>query len=894
MELSPNLPLACLAGWLAGRVLMGEKDRWAALAGASLLGCFLLLASAIVFRSGNERSLALGAMIFLQLPFWWRLPSMDSQKLPKRLLLCSLILVGYACVEQFSNIDADNWIHEPLIASYQRGVFPPLNPFHPDYQMHGHFGRDLLVAACAQPQADPLSAVWILNPLLLVSGFVYLARNLGGAQRGFWAACLCYFGIHCGFRFGLINSIDDNNGVVYAFWAYLSVQCCRLLGDQQPPLPRAILLGLLLGLYEVVYETHFGLLLLAGLTTLLATAGNWERWRAGLGLAASSILLASVVGGPITDLRQRLLRQNPTNLTGSTENQNLTQSVVLQFPKKELLRLRLTTAEYQRISSAFSFPLLAPFRPTVRGEGYILIFDPRFLILHWFALWLGPWSLYRSWRQTRLQDQEEQRYGVSGVFLCSFGSWAYLMPGLVHFGEIYEWEYFRWELAAGAGFAAALGLQLAPYLQEVRKVRWNGTLRSGQLEFEAGWLSQATAVCVAALCLVPTEKLLNGALIDWQSGKCSWAGQPVAWRLTHTSFGLTAADWQAAQYLRANASTGQRLMTNLGSETPWGLWPDSSLASWTGLYPVGRDQFDPFVRMTPFHHRSSPWRAFWASGNLGLASLEKIDWLLFDPLLVQPSVLTKLELSTSLQKFEDPQHHQRWVLAIPPAKPPSQQTVVANSALAWPVQSQLRARSVYPISLKLQKAPTADTLVWSKTSDSKQQLVDQPVAHILKADRIEQELLLVTPGAEGSFGWSLQDGAGKELVRHPLEVDFEQRLFALDCQLDLPDSAPPKSFMQLALKLASKSAWLSKNECEIAYRFRSSSGDFVWQLDSIWQPLDLDFSQSLVQSSSLACLTPNETGEYSLEIVVRHKQSRQTATISKGRLLTIVAPKSEP
>ena len=59
----------------------------------------------------------------------------------------------------------------------------------------------------------------------------------------------------------------------------------------------------------------------------------------------------------------------------------------------------------------------------------------------------------------------------------------------------------------------------------------------------------------------------------------------------------------------------------------------------------------------------------------------------------------------------------------------------------------------------------------------------------MKADQIEQQLLLVTPGAEGNFSWKLQDSAGQEILRQPLLVDFEQRVFALDCQLDLPDSA---------------------------------------------------------------------------------------------------------
>jgi hypothetical protein len=918
--------LACLVGAVVLRVGLSFCDRWAILAGSPLLGSFLLLASAIVCRTEGSRATFLLAILVAHLLAWLRLrgsiasdmqltkpvgaervsassgtavgtyPAVSgtSGKRKWALPIAAALLGFYACVEQFSAVDSDNWIHEPLIASYIRGVFPPLNPYHPDYEMHGHFGRDLLVAAWSAPLADPLAAVWVLNPLLSVCGFVFLARTLGNdRQRGFWAALWTYFGINCGFRFGLINSLDDNNGVVYAFFVLLTVLCSEIVNlshkTRAQQLYLAILTGCFLGLYEVVYETHFGLFMLAGITTLLLTARHLKVWINGIVLAAVALGIAAVIGGPVTDLRVRLQAKitgaAPDARTETTESQNLSQSVVIKFPKQEFLQLRLTTAEYQRLSSGFSFPLFAPFRPRVRGEGYISIFDPRFLILHWFPLWLAPWTMWRSWKEYR------QSGNTLGIFLCSFGSWAYLMPGLAHFGEIYEWEFYRWELAASAAFAMAMGWQVAPFLGRAWPISKTIDSEGARIwKLSTDYRPQFLAVGLTALCLLPVEKLLNGAWIDFQSGKCRLALSGTrAWRLGQPLFGLCPADFAAIDYLRANGQVGQRILTNLGAETPWGLWPDSNLSTLTGLSPVGRDIHDQFVRTTPFHHRSPRWRAFWSSGKTEILADDKVTWVYADPSLVESVVRTDLEKDSSLVRFGEGKQ-QRWLWKLSPTQVKAGEPLEISKLELSEKPQQLRTSKVYAVTATVEKAPAADTLVYSQVSSLNSSLKEPRVSMLWKAGQQTQQILAVTSIQEGPFALevgSVAKGTSRDLS---IVVDFRERLSKIKAVAELPGDFQTRKFINLKVTVSSPSDLKSEGELEIAYRFKSTGGDYYWQLDSIWQPVNLDLKSGATQELWLPVLTPAEAGGYQLELELRERSSGSKFPVYQSPVLNVAMP----
>ena len=110
--------------------------------------------------------------------------------------------------------------------------------------------------------------------------------------------------------------------------------------------------------------------------------------------------------------------------------------------------MRATAARYQRISVGFENPPFRNWVPLIGGEGYLSIFSPAFLVTHWLPLFLCPLTLVWCIK----------REHWPGLAFWVFGAWAYLVPGLVDFGPVYEWEYFRWEYAAGFAWAVPLGL----------------------------------------------------------------------------------------------------------------------------------------------------------------------------------------------------------------------------------------------------------------------------------------------------------------------------------------------------------------------------------------------------------------------------------------------------
>jgi hypothetical protein len=61
-----------------------------------------------------------------------------------------------------------------------------------------------------------------------------------------------------------------------------------------------------------------------------------------------------------------------------------------------------------------------------------------------------------------------QKEAHEGAVLWVFGLTSFLVPALVDFGPVHEREYFRWEFAAGFGFAGALAVALAQLWRQGR------------------------------------------------------------------------------------------------------------------------------------------------------------------------------------------------------------------------------------------------------------------------------------------------------------------------------------------------------------------------------------------------------------------------------------------
>jgi hypothetical protein len=141
---------------------------------------------------------------------------------------------------------------------------------------------------------------------------------------------------------------------------------------------------------------------------------------------------------------------------------------------------------------------------------------------------------------------------------------------------------------------------------------------------------------------------------------------------------------------------------------------------------------------------------------------------------------------------------------------------------------------------------------------------------------------MVTPLDEGRFLYELSSGSA--VLRLPFQVDFLARVAALRPRLDPPDGFKPRRFHSMRLGLTSDKPLFTRQELELSYRLRRPGGEYVWELDSIPQPLTLDLQPGVEQEAFFTLLTPAE-GTYELELIV--KELRTGRTVRLGRPLRV-------
>ena len=136
--------LACLfAGLLASRAL--KETSW-----ILILGMAPLLASAAIVQLANwgcPRGAAVLVLAVASLALWfvpgekpqWLALTRFEKGVLGLLVVCTLVYTHYNGVRVF---DSDRYLHDSHIVAFQRGIYPPVNPFFPELAMNGHFGRD--------------------------------------------------------------------------------------------------------------------------------------------------------------------------------------------------------------------------------------------------------------------------------------------------------------------------------------------------------------------------------------------------------------------------------------------------------------------------------------------------------------------------------------------------------------------------------------------------------------------------------------------------------------------------------------------------------------------------------------------------------------------------------
>ena len=900
------LAFAALAsGWLLARRVLRERDPLLAGALAPLLGSAVVLLGA----NGGLQDLALAAFTLVPALVVALLPGPGLEPVPlprggRWLLGGALAAVAlYTHYAQMRFLDTDNWIHEPLLTSYRMGLLPPRNPYFPELTLNGHYGRDLLMAAFTPAGADPLGTVWVLNLVLQVAGFLVLFGSIrqvsGGFLDGFLAAGLMFFGADVGVRVGLVDTFDGNNGVVYALLA-LNLHLLFRLFRPAPPvgasgagapslrdlLPGWILAGAVLGGYQVVYETHFGLLLLTGATLGLVFRDR-RAWAGLLVAAAVALPMAATEGGPLTDL---VRRHGRTEQNRAVQNQG--QHVSVRFPKEHLFQVLATDSTYQRTSVAYRTRLFGGLYRPPRGSGYMSVFDPRFLTTHWLPLYLAPLSLWALWR----------RRSLPGLALGTFGVWAYLVPGLVDFGPIYEWEYFRWEFAAGVALAGALGIALAGWLRPSGEPRVQVQREEGGLvlRLRRGALPLALALLVLGADLAAGQKLLNDALIDVQGHRPALLASPGRWRTLQPSLRTSQADLEAARWLRERVSPGDRFLSNRSDDTPLGIWPDSVFSTLSGALPAGH-AFPPGSEGThaaPPSYADALSRAFWATGRVELLGPAGIRWLVADLAAVGPEREKELQGSPDLEPgpvFQDGSGQRRQVFEVRPrAVPPA--TGALELSVSLPPADALRVGEHHAVPLAVRNpGPGSARLgaVQARILDARGEptretpLVLDPGLDLGPGASGSGTHSLVTPLDEGDYLYELT--AGPARVRVPFRVDFLTRLGALQPRLDLPDGFRARTFYRVRLGLTSRQPLRSEGELELSFRLRRPGGEYVWELDSIPQPLSLDLAPGVEQETFFQLLTP-EPGAYDLELVLKDRRTGRTVPVGPPARISVAEP----
>ncbi len=512
--------------------------------------------------------------------------------------------------------DDDYWVHTPLQSLMALGNLPPSHPFFPDIVMNGHYGRDLLISSLSILTGFKIFAVQTsLTTLasLLALGLLFglTVSATGSEARAVGGTTLVFFGINVGGRAGALDCFQNNNAVVHLY-LILTVYLLYLVWQAPQNKPRGVALGLALGSLAAVYETHFGLLMIVLVVALVAAAFSKKPLR-GLGLAfALAGLLAATQGGPITKLAKRLVGSAPSSVSLSEGEMNQRQVVVLKFPKRELFQLQLGYGDYQRVSCAYRvYPFLTDYAPIAAGTPYRPLWSWDVLQIHWLATYLAPFSLFLLWRERE----------VVGLSIGLFAVGAFVTPGLVNFGPIYEFEYYRWQYAAGLGFAYVLGSALGKLVEQAQGRRY-------------GWVSTALALFLVGLCIYPFFKLfLPRAVQGW----ARYSYRPLLllplkakpWlRLNAEKTRFYPMDLEAAERLRQLSRPGQTLLVNFPHEAPSSIHLQSTLSGWTGLRLVGHSlPLDGEPVGTPPYHMSALARAFWKGFDPAALDLLEPDWI---------------------------------------------------------------------------------------------------------------------------------------------------------------------------------------------------------------------------------------------------------------------------
>ena len=248
---------------------------------------------------------------------------------------------------------------------------------------------------------------------------------------------------------------------------------------------------------------------------------------------------------------------------------------------------------------------------------------------------------------------------------------------MVDFGPIHEYEWFRWEFAAGYGFAAALGVALGG-LAKTRK----------------GWALLALALALIAnfgLEFVRQRIMLIGN--PTPAEVLGWRFHSTDYILRHGEFLRTrASDLRTLAWLDANSGLGNgALLATTGPQEPWGILFESTAMGLADVRALGHALPDPKVPVgvPPFRLGEDFWQILYQA-DVEEARRRGIDWILLrsDDWITEKNLLEKFRLVSYDTLSSDGKRRLLLTTLTQPLRPPA---VRQGATFTYPLPSASRS-----------------------------------------------------------------------------------------------------------------------------------------------------------------------------------------------------------
>jgi len=620
------IPLAW--GYLLATRLLRESQRWLRWSLAYALGLLSFLAGVnalfhfLPLRPSVYLTLALlaagSALLLTTAPLRTASRPLGPFAGP---ILAILALTAFfeALFWQMQWSDDDFYGHAPLMALFLRNVFPPQNPYFPTLPF-GHYGRDLAIAALSVLVGERFLAVQYFVTAANQAAAVFIVhgtarRFLRSQSQALWAVLFAFAGVNFVGRRGLLETFQNNNAFAFLF-LFVSLYLF-LTALTRRSVTLTILSGLAFGTFALIYETSYGLLVIAFAAFPVVLCALRRRWRLQYftitaGILLLSAVLALVQGGTLSELAKRRVSGRSAEIAQSAEERHGAHDPRIRIPKPGFTITAGLTGEEHPLWSWH----------IVEGAG---AFVPLLPLTAFLMGWRRkPW----------------------GLLVGSLSAAAVLVPAGVDFGSLNS-ESLRFLIVGGVGAAMLFGVSLG--------IAWDLASRRGQW---TRWVVVAGLVCVAGVAFWPSTRVAFEVIRRA-------VRYPREHYLVAEEWGCARAlrgrycepiDVSAAVLLRPVIRKGERVLVDFRHDdaailmSAQGIFSTIARAALAGAtlraLPEGNvSRMVPFVDGEGFRAR-----AFFATGEVGLLDDLGASYVYLNPEAAAPDVYRRIQQDPRLER----------------------------------------------------------------------------------------------------------------------------------------------------------------------------------------------------------------------------------------------------